>query len=199
MGHPLPLLPPPTVPSTISARSALSGTPSSKVETATFAAGCFWGTEHLFRSYYNGRGLIDARVGYTGGDVQAREPDYKTVCSGTTGHAEAVRVTYDPGLVGYAELVEFFYRTHDPTTLNRQGRNSGTSYRSAIFYHTASQQQVAEEVTKEVEEKHFKPKGQEIVTLLVEAGEWWNAEEYHQEYLDKNPDGYHCVTHKVWW
>ncbi|KZT57596.1 methionine sulfoxide reductase A [Calocera cornea HHB12733] len=191
-----PALPAPTVASTLAAHAALAGQPSGTTEVATFASGCFWGTEHIFRQYYEGRGLVNASVGYTGGDL--KDPSYRRVCGGDTGHAEACRIEFDPGLVAYAELVEFFYRSHDPTTLNRQGNDSGTQYRSAIFYRTPAQKAAAELVTREVEEKHFAPRGKHIVTQIVEAGEWWNAEDYHQEYLDKNPDGYQCSTHRIW-
>jgi len=187
-------LPAPTVPTSIAARQNLPSTSSS--ETATFATGCFWGTEHIFRKYFDGKGLISAKVGYTGGN--AKDPNYKLVCSGETGHAEAVRLEFDPSKIPYAELVEFFYRSHDPTTLNRQGGDVGTQYRSAIFYHTPEQSEIAHKVTKEVQEKHFAPKGQKIATQIVEAREWWDAEDYHQEYLDKNPWGYQCSTHRIW-
>ncbi|EJU00602.1 protein-methionine-S-oxide reductase [Dacryopinax primogenitus] len=196
MPHVQPPLLAPTVASTIAAQSQLTHEPSGKTETALFASGCFWGTEHIFRQYYDGRGLVDARVGFTGGDV--KDPGYRRVCQGDTGHAEACKVEFDPGLVSFAELVEFFYRSHDPTTLNRQGGDMGTQYRSAIFYTTPSQKSTAEEVTRQVQEKHFSPKGKEIVTQIVEAGQWWDAEEYHQLYLEKNPNGYQCSTHRIW-
>ncbi|KAH9912359.1 peptide methionine sulfoxide reductase [Epithele typhae] len=169
---------------------------------ATFASGCFWGTEHVFLKHFppaQGKGVLRTAVGYTGGRADAASPDYRTVCAGATGHAEAVRVEFDPAVVGYAELVEFFYRTHDPTTANRQGGDVGTQYRSVIFYNTPEQLEVAKRVTDEVQRKHFDPKGKKIVTEIVEAGTWWDAEEYHQKYLFKNPTGYQCPTHRLHW
>ncbi|KAL0578572.1 Peptide methionine sulfoxide reductase [Marasmius crinis-equi] len=175
---------------------------SAKPEIATFAAGCFWGVEHIFLKHYppsQNKGILKTAVGYTGGKESAANPDYGSVCSGSTGHAEALRIEFDPNVVSYAELVEFFYRTHDPTTKNRQGADTGTQYRSAIFYNTTDQAEVAKRVTAEVQEKHFTPKGDRIVTDIVEAGPWWDAEEYHQLYLFKNPTGYQCPTHRLHW
>ncbi|KAK0475209.1 peptide methionine sulfoxide reductase [Armillaria novae-zelandiae] len=169
-------------------------------EIATFASGCFWGVQHIFLKHYpKGKGIIDTTVGYTGGKANVTIPDYKTVCTGTTDHAEAVNIEFDPAAVGYDELVEFFYRTHDPTTLNRQGNDTGTQYRSAIFTHSPEQAAVARRVTEEVQEKHFMPSGRTIVTEIVEAGPWWDAEEYHQLYLFKNTDGYQCPNHRLHW
>jgi len=157
---------------------------------ATFAAGCFWGVEHMFRKAFENKGLYDARVGYIGGDT--KNPSYRSVCSGGTGHAEALQVTYDPAQITYRQLLEFFYRMHDPTTSDRQGPDTGTQYRSGIFYHDAEQERVAREVTKLVNEKWWKGK---VVTQILPAGEWWDAETYHQKYLDKNPSGYECPSH----
>ncbi|KAI0799738.1 peptide methionine sulfoxide reductase [Irpex lacteus] len=171
-------------------------------EIATFAAGCFWGVEHIFLKHYpikDNKGILKTAVGYTGGYEQATNPDYRTVCSGSTNHAEALRIEFDPSIVKYDELVEFFYRTHDPTTVNRQGGDTGTQYRSAIFYNTPEQLEIAKRVTEEVQAKHFTPKGQKIVTEILAAGPWWDAEEYHQEYLHKNPSGYQCPTHRLHW
>ncbi|KAF9265373.1 peptide methionine sulfoxide reductase [Marasmius fiardii PR-910] len=182
-------------------RSQMS-TSYSQPEIATFAAGCFWGVEHIFLKYYppsQNKGILRTSVGYTGGKESGTKPDYRTVCSGSTGHAEALRIEFDPGVVSYAELVEFFYRTHDPTTVNRQGADTGTQYRSAIFTHTSDQLEVAKKVTAEVQRKHFTPKGQKVVTEIIEAGPWWDAEEYHQLYLFKNPTGYQCPTHRLHW
>ncbi|KAF9519206.1 hypothetical protein BS47DRAFT_1375136 [Hydnum rufescens UP504] len=184
--------PPPTTETAIKAGSNLPASPSNEV--ATFASGCFWGTEHIFQKYYKTKGIKTA-VGYTGG--KAATPSYRTVCSGSTGHAESVRVEFDPSQVAYAELVEFFYRTHDPTTLNSQGADRGTQYRSAIFYHSPDQKAIAEAVTAEVQKKHIA--GKTIVTEITEADQWWDAEDYHQEYLFKNPHGYQCPTHRLHW
>ncbi|KAI0076870.1 peptide methionine sulfoxide reductase [Panus rudis PR-1116 ss-1] len=173
-----------------------------KPEIATFAAGCFWGVEHIFLKHYpisQNKGILRTRVGYTGGKEEAKNPDYRTVCTGTTDHAEALRIEFDPSIVKYDELVEFFYRSHDPTTVNRQGADTGTQYRSAIFYHTPEQKAIAERVTEEVQKKHFDPVGKKIATQIVPAGPWYDAEEYHQEYLHKNPSGYQCPTHRLHW
>lgn len=161
-------------------------------ERATFAAGCFWGVEHIFRKHFSGRGLHDARVGYIGGDTE--NPSYRLVCTGTTGHAEATLLVYDPKQLPYRTLVEFFYRMHDPTTRDRQGPDRGPQYRSAIFFHTPEQEAVAREVTAKASEQWW---GGGVVTEILPAGKWWDAEEYHQLYLHKNPDGYECPSHFV--
>jgi len=172
----------------------------SNTEKATFAAGCFWGVEHIFRKQFDSAG-IDTRVGYIGGNTA--NPKYKEVCGGTTAHAEALQVQFDPEKVSYATLVEFFYKIHDPTTLNRQGPDTGTQYRSAVFYHTPQQKEIAEQVTQQVQEKASTDKSlytnTEIVTELVDAGEFYDAEDYHQKYLQTNPHGYECPTHYVRW
>ncbi|KAJ7157629.1 peptide methionine sulfoxide reductase [Mycena crocata] len=178
--------------------------PASLKEIAIFASGCFWGTEHIFLKHFPlepapGKGIISTTVGYTGGNPLITNPDYKTVCSGTTDHAEAVRIEFDSDMVGYADLVEFFYRTHDPTTVNRQGGDVGTQYRSAIFTTTPEQTAIAQRVTEQVQKKHFTPKGTKITTEIQTAGPWWDAEDYHQLYLIKNPGGYQCPTHRLHW
>ncbi|GJJ76321.1 peptide-methionine (S)-S-oxide reductase [Entomortierella parvispora] len=164
-------------------------------EIATFAAGCFWGVEKAFQRFYKGENFETA-VGYTGGSDSS--PDYKKVCTGSTKHAEALQIRYTPNeKINYPALVEFFYRMHDPTTLNSQGPDVGTQYRSVIFTHGAEQERIAKQVTAEVQEKHYK--GKTIVTEIVPAGEWFDAEEYHQKYLDKNPEGYECPSHFLRW
>ncbi|KAI0341139.1 peptide methionine sulfoxide reductase [Trametopsis cervina] len=186
-------------PGSVSALTTMAGT---SPEIATFAAGCFWGVEHIFLKHYpikENKGILKTAVGYTGGREDAANPDYRTVCSGTTNHAEALRIEFDPSIVKYDELVEFFYRTHDPTTVNSQGADVGTQYRSAIFYNTPEQLEIAKRVTEEVQAKHFTPKGKKIVTEITAAGQWWDAEAYHQEYLHKNPSGYQCPTHRLHW
>ncbi|KAJ5552350.1 uncharacterized protein N7503_003217 [Penicillium pulvis] len=162
-------------------------------EQATVAAGCFWGVEHLYRKTFgNGKGLLDAQVGYSGG--QTSDPSYRAVCTGSTGHAEALKITYDPSIVSYRQLLEFFYRMHDASTLNRQGGDIGTQYRSVIFTHGPEQQKIAEEITKKVSDQWYK---MPVSTEVVPAGQWWSAEEYHQLYLNKNPAGYECPAHFV--
>lgn len=148
------------------------------MEKATFAAGCFWGVEEEFRQL---KGVKSTAVGYTGGHF--KNPTYEDVCSGQTGHAEAVEVEYDPALVNYDQLLEIFWANHDPTTLNRQGPDHGTQYRSAIFFHSPAQEKAAK-ASKEKLEKS-KKFGRPIVTEIVPASEFWKAEEYHQQYLAK--------------
>ncbi|TFK21447.1 peptide methionine sulfoxide reductase [Coprinopsis marcescibilis] len=182
-------------------RASMS-TSSAQPEVATFASGCFWGVEHIFLKHFppsDNKGILKTSVGYTGGKESSTNPDYRSVCGGTTGHAEAVRIEFDPTIVGYDQLVEFFYRTHDPTTPNRQGADAGTQYRSAIFTHSTEQEQIAKRVTEEVQAKHFTPNGTRIVTEIIPAGQWWDAEDYHQLYLFKNPSGYQCPTHRLHW
>lgn len=202
----------------------------SGAHTATLAAGCFWGVEHMYRKEYKDKGLYDARVGYIGGDTE--NPGYRAVCSGRTGRmyiyflrgsacrsfcydcatetgvkksqkkvytntcanidAEALQVIYDPTKVTYRSLLEFFYKMHDPTTPNRQGPDVGTQYRSAIFYHDAEQEKIARDVTDKVNKQWWKGA---VATEILPAGKWWDAEEYHQLYLDHNPGGYECPSH----
>jgi peptide-methionine (S)-S-oxide reductase len=150
---------------------------SAATETATFAAGCFWGVEVEFR---NTLGVTDAKVGYIGG--QTDNPTYKDVCSGRTGHAEAVEVTFDPTEVSYAELVDVFWSLHDPTQVDRQGWDVGTQYRSAIFTHSPDQAEAAVESKARAQAQFSKP----IATEVVPAATFWPAEEYHQQYLVKN-------------
>lgn len=148
-------------------------------KTATFAAGCFWGPEARFREL---EGVLDAEVGYTGGTVD--DPDYRSVCAGDTGHAEAVRLTYDRERIGYDELLEAFWRMHDPTQKNRQGPDMGSQYRSAIFTHDAEQQEAAERSKRGLEASgRFDAP---IATEIRPAGPFWRAEEYHQRYLEKS-------------
>lgn len=145
------------------------------------------------------KGVLATVVGYTGGKADAAHPTYREVCSSATDHAEAVNITFDPSIVTYDELVEFFYRAHDPTTVNSQGHNVGTQYRSVIYYHSPEQEEIAKRVTAEVQKAHFDPSDKKIVTEILPAGPWWDAEEYHQEYLIKNPEGKKCPTHRLHW
>lgn len=144
----------------------------------------------MYRHDFKDRGLLDARVGYIGGD--SKDPSYRAVCSGTTGHAEACQIVFDPSKVSYQTLLEYFYKMHDPTTANRQGPDTGSQYRSGIFYHNEEQKAIAEKVTKAANEQWWKGK---VVTEILEAGEWWDAEKYHQMYLNHNPGGYECPSH----
>ncbi|KAI9730731.1 MAG: Peptide-methionine (S)-S-oxide reductase [Cirrosporium novae-zelandiae] len=163
-------------------------------QKCTVAAGCFWGVDHLYRKHFgNGKGLLDAEVGYCGGKTS--DPSYRKVCSGTTGHAESLQMIFDPSVVTYRQLIEFFYKMHDPTTLNRQGGDTGTQYRSAIFYHNEEQEKTAKEVTQLIQGKWWR--AGDITTEIAPFGEWYSAEKYHQLYLDKNPGGYECPAHYV--
>ena len=152
-------------------------------ETATFAAGCFWGVEHRFRRV---PGVIDAEVGYTGGTVA--NPTYHNVCSGTTGHAEAVRLTFDPEKVSYSELLGVFWTLHDPTQVDRQGPDIGTQYRSAIFCHSDEQAVLARD-SKAALESTGRLRAP-VATRIEPAADFWRAEEYHQRYLEKNRGAY---------
>ena len=149
-------------------------------EKATFAAGCFWGVEASFREI---DGVTDTAVGYTGGTKE--HPTYEEVCSGSTGHAEAVQVTFDPARVSYEKLLAVFWSLHVPTQVNRQGPDIGTNYRSAIFYHTPAQKATAE-ASKEQLRRSGKHGARPIATEIVPAGTFWRAEEYHQRYFEKH-------------
>ncbi|MGA9771745.1 MAG: peptide-methionine (S)-S-oxide reductase MsrA [Blastocatellia bacterium] len=149
-----------------------------ETEKATFAAGCFWGVEAAFRQI---KGVASTRVGYTGGSFE--DPAYRDVCSGTTGHAEAVEVNYDPSTVSYEDLLTVFWENHNPTTLNRQGPDVGTQYRSAIFFHTA-EQEAAARASKEELQRSGKY-SRDVVTEIIPASEFYMAEDYHQQYLEK--------------
>ena len=133
-------------------------------------------------------------MGYTGGGSDA--PSYRAVCSGRTGHAESLLVVFDPDKVSYKQLLEFFFRMHDPTTLNRQGMDTGTQYRSAIFANDEEQLKVAKEIKEKVGEQWYKGKGK-VTTEVAMAGKWFDAEDYHQLYLENNPGGYECPAHFV--
>jgi peptide-methionine (S)-S-oxide reductase len=148
------------------------------MEKATFGAGCFWHVEEAFRQV---AGVVSTQVGYMGG--MKANPTYEEVCAHTTGHAEVVEVTYDPGRVSYDTLLQIFWDCHDPTQLNRQGPDVGSNYRSAIFFHTPEQEQMARQSKEklDVSHRHRRP----IVTEITPAATFWRAEEYHQQYLAK--------------
>lgn len=149
---------------------------------ATFGAGCFWGVELAFGKL---EGVISTAVGYCGGN--APNPTYERVCTGQTGHAEGVQVEFDPSRVSYETLLDLFWSVHDPTTLNRQGPDVGTQYRSVIFYHDAAQEKTAQASRDKLEQSHRFPGN--IVTQIVPAKEFYRAEEYHQKYLEKRGMG----------
>jgi len=148
-------------------------------ESAVLAAGCFWGVEAAFRAV---PGVLDVVSGYTGG--KREHPTYEQVCTGATGHAEAVQVLFDPSRVSYEALVRKFFQIHDPTQVNRQGPDVGTQYRSAIFYLGEEQKEVVARVMEEVAAQYSAP----IATEVSPAGPFWRAEEYHQRYFEKHPD-----------
>lgn len=148
------------------------------MEKGTFAAGCFWGVEEAFRKV---KGVVSTVVGYTGGSF--KDPTYKDVCSGRTGHAETVEIEYDPSRVSYEELLSVFWENHDPTTLNRQGPDIGTQYRSAIFFHTP-EQKAAAIASKENLQKSGRYKNP-ISTEITPASQFYRAEDYHQQYFEK--------------
>ncbi|MCB0310878.1 MAG: bifunctional methionine sulfoxide reductase B/A protein [Bdellovibrionales bacterium] len=156
-----------------------------RAESAILAGGCFWGMEELIRAL---PGVISTEVGYSGGSLL--DPQYEVVKLGHTGHAESIKVDFDPSKLSYEELLRFFFKIHDPTTLNRQGNDRGTQYRSPIFYGSDEQRKTAEKVLAEVDSsgKWKKP----LVTEITQAGEFYPAEEYHQDYLQKHPGGYTC-------
>ena len=155
-----------------------------KREVATFAAGCFWGVEEAFARV---PGVLATQVGYTGG--RTKDPSYEDVCTGTTGHAEAVQVEFDPEIVSYDRLLDVFWESHDPTTLNRQGPDVGSQYRSAIFTHDAAQAAQARESKAKLDAG--KALGRPIVTEITPASDFHRAEEYHQKYFEKRGGG-HC-------
>lgn len=152
------------------------------MEKATFAAGCFWGVEE---SFHQVPGVLSTRVGYTGGHLE--NPAYKQVCTDSTGHAEAVEITFDPAVVGYGKLLELFWQCHDPTQFNRQGPDFGSQYRSAIFFHSDEQRQFAEESRDRLDRSGRYRRS--VVTEIVPAVHFWPAEEYHQKYHLKNGGG----------
>ena len=159
--------------------------PESARETAILAGGCFWGMEDILREL---PGVLETEVGYSGGHVE--NPTYGDLKTGTSGHAESIRIVFDPSVLGYGALLDTFFRMHDPTTLNRQGNDRGSQYRSAIFYTSEAQQREANAaIVRAGESGRWK---RPIVTEVTAAGPFWSAEEYHQDYLVKNPGGYTC-------
>jgi len=160
--------------------------PEEKTQKAIFASGCFWGTEYHFRK---AKGVLSTTVGYTGGHT--KNPTYREVCSGTTGHAEAVEVVFDPAKTSYEELAKLYFETHDPSQVNRQGPDVGEQYRSEIFYLDEQQKETAEKLIKILQTKGYK-----VVTRLTKASEFWKAEDYHQDYYMKKNGSPYCHIYK---
>jgi peptide-methionine (S)-S-oxide reductase len=155
-----------------------------KLKKATFAGGCFWCTEAVFKKL---KGVKKVVPGYTGGDV--KEPSYEKVSSSTTGHAEAVQITYDPNIISFKDLLYVFFKTHDPTTLNRQGNDVGTQYRSEIFYHSGKQKKAAEKILKKLNESEYEGS---IVTKISHIRDFYPAEDYHLDYYENNKNKPYC-------
>jgi peptide-methionine (S)-S-oxide reductase len=154
-------------------------------ETATLGGGCFWCTEAVFDSL---KGVEKVESGYSGGHTE--NPSYREVCGGGTGHAEVINVTFDPDVIPFKDILKIFFATHDPTTLNRQGNDVGTQYRSAVFYHSDEQKRVAEEVIREITDAGIYDAP--IVTEVTEFTNYYPAEDYHQDYFANNPDQPYC-------
>ena len=163
----------------------LTSIPNALLKKATFGMGCFWCSEAVFQRL---TGVIDVKSGYEGGHVQ--NPTYKQVCAGNTNHAEVIELTYDPAKISYEELLEVFWKTHDPTTLNRQGADVGSQYRSVIFYHDNQQKKIAEKHITQLNEKNIF--GKPVVTALEMAQPFYAAENYHQYYYMKNEQAPFC-------
>jgi peptide-methionine (S)-S-oxide reductase len=159
---------------------------STQTDTATFAAGCFWCVEAVFQEL---KGVISVTSGYTGGKIS--NPTYREVCSGLTGHAEACQIVYDPAVISYDALLEAFWGSHDPTTLNRQGADQGTQYRSAIFYHNEQQRKLATAYKEKLNTEHAFDKP--VVTEISPASAFYKAEDYHQDYFSQNGDAPYCT------
>jgi peptide-methionine (S)-S-oxide reductase len=171
--------------------TALEGPYPEGTEIAEFALGCFWGEE---RTFWQVPGVVSTSVGYEGGHTP--NPTYEEVCSGRTGHAEAVRVVFDPAKVSYPQLLKVFWESHDPTQSMRQGNDIGTQYRSAIFYHGDEQKEAAEQSAAEFQKRLHQAGYGDIATDIVPASEFYFAEDYHQQYLHKVPHGY-CPDHST--
>jgi len=157
----------------------------SRLKIATFGGGCFWCTEAIFKEL---EGVVSVTSGYCGGNI--KNPNYYEVTEGTTGHAESIQIGFNPELISYQQLLEVFFLTHNPTTLNQQGNDHGTKYRSKIFYHDEEQKKTAEKIRKKIEDE--KIYDEKIVTEIIPYQAFYPAEDYHQNYLEKNPDQPYC-------
>ncbi len=164
---------------------AVARSKSGNMEIATFGGGCFWCTEAIFKEL---KGVVSVISGYSGGDVV--NPSYKEVCTGKTGHAEAVQIEFDPSVIPFSKLLEVFFATHDPTTLNRQGNDVGPQYRSVIFYHNQKQKETAEAVIDHLNKEDIY--GKPVVTAVEPWKNFFKAEDYHQDYFENNPNQGYC-------
>lgn len=160
-------------------------TSQAQTETATFGGGCFWCTEAIFKSL---KGVESVESGYSGGKL--KNPTYKEICTGETGHAEVIQIVFNPKVISFNELLEVFWETHDPTTLNRQGADVGTQYRSVIFYHSAAQKETAEKYKAELNKENVF--GKPAVTEISALDKFWPAEKYHQDYYENNSTQGYC-------
>jgi peptide-methionine (S)-S-oxide reductase len=172
-------------PRTDSPKASAFASTDNKLATATFGEGCFWCSEAVFQ---NLKGVKSVASGYSGGAVE--NPTYEDVCTGRTGHAEVIQVTYDPAVISFEDLLKVFWQTHDPTTLNRQGHDSGTQYRSAIFYHNDEQRRIAEKYKEQLDAS--KTFSSPIVTEITEFKKFYPAEKYHRDYFNLNPTQQYC-------
>lgn len=173
--------------SNVSKEKEIAVMDNQKLETATFAGGCFWCTEALFLEL---KGVESVVSGYTGGTV--KNPTYSQVCDGNTGHAEAIEIKFNPDLISYEDLLEVFFATHDPTTLNRQGADVGTQYRSEIFYHSEAQKNASENFIQLLNDQNIY--GKKVVTKISSAKEFYEAEDYHQNYYNRNKNQPYCMA-----
>lgn len=174
-----------TIITSCKSKDKIAMTKSDHLETATFGAGCFWCVEAIFQDL---KGVESVVSGYAGGHVES--PSYKEVCSGETGHAEVAQIKFDPEVISYVDLLNVFWTTHDPTTLNRQGADVGTQYRSVIFYHSDEQKKIAEESKKETDKAEIY--SDPIVTEISPLTNYYEAEDYHQNYFNENQEAPYC-------
>jgi peptide-methionine (S)-S-oxide reductase len=173
--------------------SALKITPSSSL--ITLGAGCFWGVERVFKKQFGGKGLVDIKVGYANGIPTIGNVNYESVCLGNTNFVEAVQISFEPSQLSLKEILDIFFRMHDPTTVNSQGPDRGTQYRSVILTHNDQDNEIAWTLKKE-NNKGWYP-NHEVVTVIEPIKIWHDAENYHQQYLEKNPGGYECPSHFI--
>lgn len=159
----------------------------------TLSAGCFWGVEKFFSKQLSGKGLVDIKVGYANGLKNVTDVTYEKVCSGATNFVESVQISYEPATLGLSDILSLFFRMHDPTTVNAQGPDTGTQYRSAILYSSEQDGKIANEVRDQFQTEWYP--NHKIATIIEPIDVWYDAEEYHQKYLLKNPGGYDCPTH----